>query len=100
MLYAITAVTMSSTTRRRTGKATTTVIDTEAADKLFAKCGTPLEVERRYERLHNAGTTVPVVKVVDVKQLLQLKRDRAEQDHNIAQLNAGFPQLRKKGGAR
>ena len=73
MKFAITSVTMSSTTRRRTGKATTTVIDTEAADKLFAQCTSPLDVERRYERLHNAGTTVPTVKVVDVKELLVLK---------------------------
>ena len=74
MLYAVTSVAMSSDTRRRTGKATTTVIDTLAADKLFAKCQTPLDVERKYEQVHNTGTRLaPTIKVIDVKQLLQLK---------------------------
>ena len=73
MKFAITSVTMSTLTRRRTGKATTTVIDTEAADNLFRGCDTPLKVEKRYEHLHNAGTTVPSVKVVDVKELLVLQ---------------------------
>ncbi len=69
MKYAITSVNMSSLTRRRMGKATTTVIDTDAADKLFEGCETPLDVERRYEQLHNAGVAVPGVKVVDIKTL-------------------------------
>ena len=72
MKFAITSVNISSTTRRRMGKATTTVIDTDAADGLFRGCTTPLDVERRYEHLHNAGVAVPTVKVVDVKVLMAL----------------------------
>jgi len=91
MKFAITSITMSTNTRRRMGKATTTVVDNDAADRLFQGCTTPHQVELRYEELHNAGMDVKGVKVVDIKQLTHLppERNREEQDHNISVLQKG-----------
>lgn len=61
MLFKVTAVPISKRTRRRNGKAFSTVIDTER-DIGFRDCLSPGRIERRFELVRDA-------KVVDVREV-------------------------------
>ena len=65
MKFLITAVTLSTLTRRRRGKARTDVVDTETPE--YFGITDPAVIEYRYEALHNEPTQS--VKVVDVRAL-------------------------------
>lgn len=72
MKFLVTAVTLSRETRRRRGKARTEVIDTDTLDA-YRGFTDPMDVEDRYEALHDVGAEF--VKVVDVREIAEARRE-------------------------
>lgn len=70
MKFAVTAVAISRSTRRRVGKSRVEIIDT-IDNLLFKECHTPKDVEEKYEAFWNDlnPNSPDTVKVVDVREV-------------------------------
>lgn len=66
MKYVVTSITLSPSSRRRMGKATTKIVDT-LEDTRYRVNSNIVEVERRFETLYSNKRQI--VKVVDIRQV-------------------------------